>query len=115
MASISSARAAWRGYLPAHAPHSILFETWTDLGLIGALAGAGLTWFAYEAAAAQSPRLAPFWLAGLTFVTAMGVFGGATLQLWWLTALALALAAFALAGRGDFKTERPTAPKRITL
>jgi hypothetical protein len=43
----------------------------------------------------------------------MGVFGGATVQLWWITALALALAAFALAARGDFKTARPTAPIRI--
>ena len=106
---------AFHGYLPAHAPHSILFEAWTDLGLIGALAGAGLVYLAYEAAAAQSMRLAPFWLAGLTYVTAMGVFGGATLQLWWLTALALALGAFALAARGDFKTERPSAPTRIVL
>lgn len=98
-------------YLPADAPHSILFEAWTDLGLIGALAGAVLIYFAYDEAASQSPRLAPFWLGGLTFVTGMGVFGGATLQLWWITALALALAAFALAMRGDFKTARPTAPK----
>jgi len=103
----------WRGYLPSQAPHSILFETWTDLGLIGALAGAALTYLAYDLAANQSARLAPFCLGGLTYVTAMGVFGGATVQLWWITALALALAAFALAARGDFKTARPTAPTRI--
>jgi hypothetical protein len=103
----------WRGYLPAQAPHSILFETWTDLGLIGALAAAALTYLAYDLAARQSTRLAPFCLGALTYVTAMGVFGAATVQLWWITALALALAAFALAARGDFKTARPTAPTRI--
>jgi hypothetical protein len=103
----------WRGYLPAQAPHSILFETWTDLGLIGALAAAALTYLAYDLAARQSSRLAPFCLGALTYVTAMGVFGAATVQLWWITALALALAAFALAARGDFKTARPTAPTRI--
>ena len=54
-----------------------------------------------------------FCIGGLTYVTAMGVFGGATVQLWWITALALALAAFALAARGDYKTARPTAPTRI--
>ena len=94
-------------------PHSILFETWTDLGLIGALAAAALTYLAYDLAARQSSRLAPFCLGALTYVTAMGVFGAATVQLWWITALALALAAFALAARGDFKTARPTAPDRI--
>jgi hypothetical protein len=103
----------WRGYLPSQAPHSILFETWTDLGLIGALAGAALTYLTYELASNQSARLAPFCLGGLTYVTAMGMFGGATVQLWWITALALALAAFALAARGDFKTARPTAPTQI--
>ncbi len=104
---------AWRGYLQAQAPHSILFEVWTDLGLIGALGGAALIYLCYEQAAAQSPRLAPYWLGGLTFVAGMGVFGGATLQLWWITALTLALAALALATRGDYKTARPTAPKML--
>jgi hypothetical protein len=33
------------------------------------------------------------------------------LQLWWISALALTLAGFALTMRGDFKTARPTAPK----
>jgi hypothetical protein len=98
-------------YLSPDAPHSILFEAWTDLGLIGALAGAAVLYFAYEEAASQSPRLAPFWLGGLTFVLGMGVFGAATLQLWWISALALTLAGFALTMRGDFKTARPTAPK----
>jgi hypothetical protein len=102
----------WHGYLPWQAPRSVLFETWTDLGLIGALAAAGLTYLAFQAAAAQSSRLSPFMLAGLTYVSAMGVFGAATIQLWWITALALALAAFSLAARGDFTTARPTAPKR---
>ena len=54
---------AWHGYLPPAAPHSILFEAWTDLGLIGALAGAALLYLAYEAAAAQSASPGPV-LAG---------------------------------------------------
>ncbi len=103
----------WRGYLPAQAPHSLLFEAWTDLGLIGALSGGALIYLCFRAAAAESERLAPFWLGGLTYVAAMGVFGAATLQLWWITALALGLGAFALATRGDYKTDRPTAPKRL--
>lgn len=101
----------WRGYLPYPAPRSILFETWTDLGLIGALAGAALTLLAYRLASRQSERLAPFCVGALTYVSAMGVLGGATVQLWWITALALSLVAFVLAARGDYKTSRPTAPR----
>jgi hypothetical protein len=101
-----------RGYLPVQAPHSLLFEAWTDLGLIGALGGAALIYLCFKTAAAESPRLAPYWLGGLTYVAAMGVFGAATLQLWWITALAMGLGAFVLARRGDYKTDRPTAPRQ---
>ncbi|WP_294533087.1 hypothetical protein [uncultured Rhodoblastus sp.] len=101
-----------RGYLPVHAPHSMLFEAWTDLGMVGALGGGALIYLCFKTAAAESPRLSPYWLGGLTYVTAMGVFGAATLQLWWITALALGLGAFIVARRGDYKTDRPTAPKQ---
>jgi hypothetical protein len=102
-----------RGYLPFFTPHSILFEIWTDLGLPGALGAAALVWSCYTVAARQSARMAPFWIGGLTYVTAIGVFGGPTQQLWWISVQALALAAFALAARGDYQTNRPTAPKRL--
>jgi hypothetical protein len=101
-----------RGYLSIQAPHSLLFEAWTDLGMIGALGGGVLIFLCFKAAAAESERLAPYWLGGLTYAAAMGVFGAATLQLWWITALALGLGAFVVASRGDYKTLRPTAPKQ---
>ncbi|HUO53927.1 MAG TPA: hypothetical protein VMU18_04245, partial [Rhodoblastus sp.] len=41
----------WRGYLPVLAPRNMLFEIWTDLGLIGAVAAAVLTRVAFKAAA----------------------------------------------------------------
>jgi hypothetical protein len=100
-----------RGYLPPSAPHSMLFHVWTDLGLIGAIAIAALVHLAFQSAAAQPPRQAPFWIGALTYVFAMGAFGIAADQAWWITALALALGAFALVSRGDYKTARPTAPK----
>ncbi|WP_374546808.1 hypothetical protein [Rhodoblastus sp.] len=103
----------WRGYMPPETPHSMLFQAWTDLGLIGVLAIAALVALACKAAAAQSERLAPFWLGALTYVYAIGAFGVATLQAWWITSLALALGAFALVSRGDYKTARPTAPKWV--
>jgi hypothetical protein len=103
----------WRGYLPLHAPHSMLFEIWTDLGLIGVLAAAALTRLAFATAAAQSERLAPFWIGALTYIFAMGFFGVATIQAWWITTLALAFGAFAFVVRGDYKTARPTAPKWV--
>jgi hypothetical protein len=103
----------FHGYLGAETPRSSLFEIWTDLGVLGALACAALIYWSYQFAAAQSARVAPYWIGVLTFVTAIGVFGGATLQLWWITALALALVALILASRGDFQTSRPTAPMQV--
>ena len=95
----------------ASAPHSMLFHVWTDLGLIGALAVAALVYLAFS----PPPRSRRGWRrsgsAALTYVFAMGVFGIAAAQAWWITALALALGAFALVSRGDYKTARPTAPK----
>ena len=107
------ASGGFHSYLPPLAPQSMLFEVWTDLGIVGAAGTAALVYLCYEAAAAQSPRVAPYWIGGLTYVTALGVFGGATVQLWWITALALSLAGYAVAMRGDYKTDRPTAPKRV--
>ncbi|MGO8737344.1 hypothetical protein [Rhodoblastus sp.] len=101
----------WRGYLPPQAPRSMLFEAWTDLGLVGAAATAILIRLAYQAAADQSRRLAPFWIAALTYVSIMGLLGLATTQAWWITMLALALTAFAFVTRGDYKTSRPSAPR----
>ncbi len=101
----------WRGYIPRQAPHSMLFEAWTDLGLVGAAAAAVLIRLAYKAAADQSRRLAPFWIAALTYVSAMGLFGLATTQAWWITMLAIGLTAFAFVTRADYKTARPSAPR----
>ncbi len=100
-----------RGYLPLQAPRSMLFETWTDLGLVGAAAAAVLIRLAYKAAAEQSRRLAPFWIGALTYVSVMGLLGLATTEAWWITMLALGLAAFAFVTRGDYKTVRPNAPR----
>ncbi|MCI4679724.1 hypothetical protein K9U39_19085 [Rhodoblastus acidophilus] len=101
----------WRGYMPPQAPRTMLFEAWTDLGLVGVAAAAVLTRLAYQAAANQSERLAPFWIGALTYVFAMGLFGLATTQAWWITTLALGLAAFAFVARGDYKTARPSPPR----
>jgi len=100
------------GYLGPETPKSLLFEIWTDLGLLGAVSCAALALSAYEVAAKQAEKTAPYWLGALTFVVAMGVSGAATLQLWWITALALALVALIVSNRGDFQTERPTAPRQ---
>jgi hypothetical protein len=100
-----------RGYLPPQTPRSMLFEAWTDLGLVGAAAAAVLVRMAYKAAAEQSRRLAPFWIAALTYVFVMGLLGLATTEAWWITMLALGLAAFAFVTRGDYKTVRPSAPR----
>lgn len=101
----------WRGYLPILTPRSALYEIWTDLGLVGALAAAALVKTSFCAAGAQTDRIAPYGLAALTYVFAMGVTGAGASQAWWITSLTLCLLAFALLLRGDYKTSRPSAPR----
>jgi len=100
-----------QGYLGALTPKTVLFEIWTDLGILGALSAAALLAWAYQLAGRQSAKAAPYWIGALTFVTAFAVFGGGALQLGWITAQALALVALILATRGEFQTARPTAPR----
>ena len=100
-----------QGYLPALTPRSALFETWFDLGLFGAAASAGLIYCGFRAATRQSPTLAPFWIAAMTYVLCASFLGLVAEQLWWLTFLTTAFVAFVVAGRGEYRVLRPSAPR----
>lgn len=104
----TAARMAYAAVAP-NAPRSLLFETWYELGVIGAAGAAAVCWFAFTAAGRATPALAPFLLSALTAGLGVTLLGLSTTQLWWLTTLGVAALSFALAARGQYRTRRPLA------
>lgn len=100
-------RAGTTGFLPAGAPRGLLFDTWYELGLVGAVATAALFGGALYAGGRASATLAPFLLAEIVTVFVIAVWGFDTTQLWWFTVLGVAVLAFANAIRGQYRTHRP--------
>jgi hypothetical protein len=99
------------GLLPAATPVSILFETWYELGLVGAVAGAGSLWFAITGAGRMQGPLAAGGVAAYATAFALTALGFATLQSWWLMTLAAVALLFTAVVRGQYRTERPKAPR----
>ena len=100
--------AASLGYLPPHAPRTILFEVWYDFGLLGALALAMLLAFGLRAAGEAAPHVAPPLLGGLVATLTIAVFGIATAELWFVTLVSLQAIAFGLLARSS-RNSRPIA------
>ncbi|MGL4729247.1 MAG: peptide ABC transporter permease, partial [Bosea sp. (in: a-proteobacteria)] len=98
------------GVLPTDAPTTILFETWYELGLVGAVAAALCLWFAIRAAARMTGPLAAGGVAAYVTAFALAVMGQATLQFWWLVMLSAVAIMFTAIARGQVRTERPIAP-----
>ncbi len=102
-------RAILAGFLPVEAPRSLLFETWYELGVVGAVAAAFLAGGGLIAAGRASPTVAPFLLAEITTGLVVAFWGPDTTQLWWITLLGVASLAFATVIRGQYRTDRPAA------
>lgn len=98
------------GALPAATPVSILFETWYELGLVGAAGGAACLWFAITSAGRMHGPLAAGGVAAYATAFALTALGFATLQSWWLMTLAAVGLLFSAIARGQFRTDRPKAP-----
>ncbi len=94
------------GFLPPHAPRTILFEVWYDLGLLGAAALAGLFALGLRAAAEAAPYVAPALVAGLVATLTIAIFGIATAELWFVTLVSLQAIAFGLLARSS-RNSRP--------
>lgn len=96
------------GFLPSHAPRSILFEVWYEQGILGALALAAIIALGFRAAGNATAFFAPALMAGLVATLAIAVFGVATGQLWFVTLASLQAVAFGLLGRSS-RGGRPAA------
>lgn len=99
------------GVLPAATPVSFLFETWYELGLVGAVAGALSLWFAINGAGYMSGPLAAGGVAAYVTTFTLTALGFATLQSWWLMTMVAVAMLFTAIVRGQYRTERPKAPR----
>jgi hypothetical protein len=98
------------GALPQTTPVTLLFETWYELGLVGAAAASACLYFAVRAAGRMPSSLAAGGVAAYTTAFALTALGFATLQPWWLMTLAAVALMFTAIARGQYRTERPAAP-----
>lgn len=99
-----------RGILPPAAPTTLLFETWYELGLVGAAAAAVCLYAAIRNTARMPVALAAGGTAAFTTAFALSALGFAVLQPWWLMTLTAVLLLFGAIARGQYRTERPVAP-----
>lgn len=100
-------RAIASGFIPSPPPRSLLFESWYELGLVGAVSASVLASGAFLAVGRASAIVAPFLLAELAAVFTVALWGSDTTQLWWVTFLGVATVAFVHVVRGQYRTDRP--------
>lgn len=99
------------GILPQATPTTLLFETWYELGIVGAAAAASCLYAAIRAAGRMPGPLAAGGVAAFTVAFALSALGFATLQPWWLMTLAAVVLMFGAIARGQYRTERPALPQ----
>ncbi len=95
------------GYLPPNTPHSLLFEMWYELGIVGAALAALFTYRIFMALGRAPRAVAPYLLAGFTTGLTVTILGLGTAQVWWLTLVGLDVLAFAVTAKGHYGT-RPS-------
>jgi hypothetical protein len=105
------------GLVPAGAPRNLLFELWYELGFVGAAALAAALYAGVRRGGRDHPPLVPGLMASFAAAFALACLGTATVQMWWLTTLAVTVLVFVAASRGQFRTTRPKAilPMRSTV
>lgn len=103
-------RGRMTGGLPQETPNTLLFETWYELGIVGAAAAAACLYVAIRAAGRMPGPLAAGVTAAYTTAFALAALGFATLQTWWLMTLAAVILLFIAIARGQYRTDRPLAP-----
>ncbi len=103
------ARGVHYGHLPPQTPHSLLFQLWYELGIVGALIAATAAWFGFRAIGAVPPRLAPYLTAMLACNLTLAILCCDLSDMTWFTALAISIIAADVAARSQYRTTRPSA------
>jgi hypothetical protein len=103
------ARGVHYGNLPPQTPHSLLFQLWYELGIVGALIAATAAWFGFRAIGRAPPRLAPYLTAMLACNLTLATLCCDLADMTWFTALAISIIAADVATRSQYRTTRPSA------
>jgi hypothetical protein len=101
------------GILPLAAPSGLLFETWYELGAVGAFSASFLFFNAVRSASGMPGPLAAGGVAAYSTAFAFAIIDQAVMQGWWLFTLATAAILFTAIVQGQFQTERPKAKFRF--
>lgn len=100
------------GVLPPGSPTTLLFETWYELGVVGAVAAAISLYFAVRAAGEMPGPLAAGGVAAFVVAFTLSALGFATLQPWWLMTLTAVVLLFGAIASGQYRTDRPALPEQ---
>jgi hypothetical protein len=103
------ARGVHYGNMPPQTPHSLLFQLWYELGIVGALIAAAAVWFGFRAIGDAPPRLAPYLSAALACNLTLALLCCDLSDMTWFTALAISVIAADVAARSQYRTTRPSA------
>lgn len=95
--------------IPQDAHVGLVLDIWFDLGLLGALALAGLLYFSFASAARFGLELAPSAMAALASATSFAILERGATQTWWLNGMAVFAIILMSVVRGQYRTVRPRA------
>ncbi|WP_158815675.1 hypothetical protein [Methylocapsa sp. S129] len=95
--------------LTAPIPRVGLFEIWYELGIIGALLGAALTWLGFRGVGATGAKIAPYLLAAFACDLTLAFLSEDFSQMSWVTLLAVSAISAGAAARSQYRTKRPSA------
>ena len=102
-------RGVQAGVLPDITPRGLLFQTWYELGVVGAILAALGAWFAFRGIGRLTPRLAAYLCAALACNLTMAALDMGLSDMTWFTVLGVGLIAADIAARSQYRTTRPSA------
>ena len=105
----TAVRGAEAGLIPATIPRIALFEIWYELGIIGALLGAGVGWLGFRALGATGAKVAPYFIAAFACDLTLAFLSEDFSQMSWVTMLAVSAIGAGAAARSQYRTTRPAA------
>ncbi len=95
------------GILNFHAPNSMLFQFWYELGIVGSWSAAALIFIVISKAEQKYGSLTPGIIGSFISAYVFALLGIGAGQGWWTTALACTILVFIALARGQFRTQRP--------